>query len=110
MRANVVSYASIAAKDLGGGVSRKVLSRTPDMMVVEVSFEQGGVGAVHTHPHVQSSYVISGAFEFTIDGEKVVVRKGDTITFESNAPHGTLCLEKGALLDVFAPWREDFLN
>ena len=110
MRANVVRYADIAAKDLGGGVSRKVLSRTPDMMVVEVAFEQGGVGAAHTHPHVQSTYVIRGAFEFTIDGEKVVVRQGDTITFESNALHATLCLEEGALLDVFAPWREDFLG
>jgi quercetin dioxygenase-like cupin family protein len=110
MKANVVKYADTHAKDLGGGLSRKVLSHTPDMMVVEVAFEKGGVGAMHTHPHVQSTYVISGAFEFTIGGEKVVVRQGDTITFESGVEHGTLCLEDGAVLDVFAPWREDFLK
>ncbi len=109
MRANVVKYADAAPQDLGGGLTRRVLSRTPEMMVVEVSFEEGGVGPVHTHPHVQSTYVVSGAFEFNIDGASVVVRPGDTITFASNVAHGTRCLEAGAVLDVFSPQREDFL-
>ena len=110
MRANIVKRADVSAKDLGGGVSRRVLSHNPQMMMVEVVFEKGGVGATHTHPHVQSTYVLSGAFAFTIDGEPVVVRTGDTITFESGVAHGTLCLEAGALLDVFTPQREDFLG
>ena len=28
---------------------------------------------------------------------------------QSGLPHGTLCLEKGTLLDVFTPKRDDFL-
>ena len=110
MRANVVKGADVAPQELGGGVSRKVLSHTPEMMVVQVIFEKGGVGAVHTHPHAQSTYVLSGAFEFTIDGEPVVVRAGDTISFAPEAVHGTVCLEAGALIDVFTPMREDFLR
>ena len=38
--------------------------------MVEFAFEKGGVGAVHSHPHVQSSYVAEGRFEVTIDGIK----------------------------------------
>ena len=29
---------------------------------------------------------------------------------QSGLPHGTLCLEKGTLLDVFTPKRDDFLK
>ena len=52
----------------------------------------------------------SGLFEFTIDGENVIVGPGDSICFEPNVPHGTLCLEAGILIDCFTPAREDFLK
>ena len=76
---------------------------------MEVNFEAGSVGSVHTHPHRQNSYVKSGRFRFTIDGAPVEVGPGDTIAFPPDIPHGTLCLERGTLLDVFSPMREDFL-
>ena len=109
MKANVVFHADVDLKDLGGGVSRRVLAYNDQLMIVEVNFEAGGVGSVHTHPHLQSTYVRSGRFRFTIDGEDVEVGPGDTIAFPSNLPHGTLCLEPGTLLDIFTPMREDFV-
>ena len=109
MKANIVFHSEAALRDLGGGVSRRVLAHTEQLMVVEVHFEEGGVGSVHTHPHCQNTYVLSGRFRFTIDGEPVEVGPGDTLAFPSGVPHGTVCLEKGVLLDMFAPMREDFL-
>lgn len=109
MESNVVYQAQVGWQDMGGGVQRRVLSHTPAMMVVEVRFDIGGVGALHRHPHAQSTYVVSGAFRFTIEGEEALVRAGDTITFACDALHGTECLEAGTLIDVFAPMREDFL-
>ena len=109
MKANVVFHKDVALKDLGGGVSRRVLAHTDQLMIVEVNFEAGGEGSVHTHPHFQNTYVRSGKFRFTVDGEPVEVGPGDTLAFPSNIPHGTLCLEAGTLLDVFTPMREDFL-
>ncbi len=106
---NVVFNKNVPLQDLGGGVSRKVLAHNPEMMVVEVNFEKGGIGAVHTHPHMQCTYVKSGAYRFTIDGDDVLVKEGDTIAFPSNIPHGTVCLEAGTLVDIFTPQREDFL-
>lgn len=109
MKANVVYHAGAPLNDLGGGVSRRVLAYTPQLMIVEVNFETGGEGSVHTHPHCQNTYVRAGRFRFTIDGEPVEVAPGDTIAFPPNVPHGTLCLEAGTLLDIFTPMREDFV-
>lgn len=109
MNANVVFHKDAPLTDLGGGVSRRVLAHTEQLMIVEVNFEAGGVGATHTHPHCQNSYVRSGRFRFTVNGEDVEVGPGDTLAFPPNLPHGTLCLEAGTLLDVFTPMREDFI-
>ena len=107
---NVCKNADALCKDLGGGVVRRVLSHTPGMMVVEITFPAGGVGAVHTHPHLQSSYVKSGEFEYTVGDKKVIVHEGDSLTFEPDEPHGCVCLKAGVLVDVFSPTREDFLK
>ena len=54
------------AEDLGDGVRRKVVAYHENLMCVEVHFEQGAVGALHSHPHEQITYVLSGKFEFDI--------------------------------------------
>jgi quercetin dioxygenase-like cupin family protein len=91
-------------------VRRQILGYNDDIMLVKVHFEKGAVGAVHAHPHTQSTYVASGAFEFTIDGETKVVRAGDGVYMKPNAVHGCKCLEEGLLIDTFAPMREDFIK
>jgi len=105
----VVYSREVSLTDLGGGVSRRVLAHNDQMMIVEVHFEKGGIGAPHTHPHQQLTYVQSGRFRFTIAGQEFEVAQGDTLNFPSNILHGTVCLEAGVLLDIFHPMREDFL-
>jgi len=100
----------IALTELGGGVSRKILSWNEQLMSVEVRFEKGAVGSMHTHPHVQISYVLAGKFEATIGDEKRIIGVGDTYITEPDVPHGVVCLEEGALLDIFTPHRADFLK
>ena len=95
---------------LGGGLKRRVLSHADDMMAVEVIFEEGAIGAMHSHPHVQISYVLEGAFEAEIGSEKRTISVGDTYYTLPNVPHGVKCIKKGRLLDVFTPERKDFLK
>lgn len=109
MKGHTAYQQEIPFKDLGGGVSRRVLSHNEELMTVEVAFEQGGVGAEHHHPHTQCSYVLSGRFSYTVDGESVLLGPGDSIVVPGGLPHGTTCLEKGVLLDIFTPERKDFL-
>ena len=102
-------YKKMKKTDLGGGLSRRVLAHGEAMMAVEVSFEKGAIGAMHSHPHVQISYVLEGKFEATIGGEVRIIAKGDTYYTLPDVPHGVVCLEAGVLLDVFTPERKDFL-
>ncbi len=99
----------ITLEDLGQGISRKVLAHSDNMMSVEVYFETGAIGAMHSHPHEQLTYVLSGEFEFTIGDEKKIVKTGDTIYKEPNIEHGCVCLEAGVLIDTFTPMRKDFV-
>ena len=96
--------------DLGGSTTRRILAWNDQLMSVEVGFETGSVGADHTHPHTQLSYVLAGRFRYTVDGNSVEMNPGDSIVVPGGAVHGTVCLEKGTLLDVFTPAREDFLK
>lgn len=95
--------------DLGDGVTRRVLAHGGTMMAVEVRFEKGATGPLHHHPHEQLTYVLSGRFAFTIEGETREVGAGDTLYHAPDVVHGCVCLEAGVLLDTFTPQREDFL-
>ena len=94
----------------GDGVARKILAYTDEMMCVENHFKKGSVGALHSHPHTQITYIVSGAFEFEIDGVKKIVRAGDTMLKKDGVIHGCVALEGGIMLDFFTPMREDFVK
>ncbi|UJF15711.1 cupin domain-containing protein [Jeotgalibaca sp. MA1X17-3] len=96
--------------DLGDGVTRRILAYEDNLMVVEVMFEEGSFGAMHSHPHEQITYIIEGEFEFDIGGEKKVLKAGDSTYKEPEIIHGAVCLKKGKLLDIFTPHREDFVG
>jgi quercetin dioxygenase-like cupin family protein len=95
--------------ELGGGVQRKIMGYGTEAMMVKVRFEAGSIGSQHKHPHVQVSYVESGCFELTIGTEVRTIKKGDGFYVPSELLHGVVCMEPGILIDVFSPYREDFL-
>lgn len=94
----------------GENVTRQVLSDHEALMVVAFRFgAEGAVGALHDHPHVQSTYVESGRFRFTIGEAQREVGPGDSFVIPSKLTHGCVCLEPGTLIDCFTPRRDDFL-
>ena len=88
-----VYHAEALPQAAGEGVTRRVLAYTDGLMCVENTFEKGAVGALHHHPHTQITYVVSGAFDFTVDGVTHTVRAGDTILKEDGVEHGGVCTE-----------------
>ena len=94
----------------GEGAKRQILGYDGQITMVKVSFEKGAVGALHEHYHTQVSYVASGRFEVTSNGETRVLGPGDGFYVEPDSTHGVVCLEAGTLLDVFTPQRSDFLK
>ncbi|TWW00789.1 cupin domain-containing protein [Chitinophaga pinensis] len=92
------------------GIRRKVMAYNEHLMMVKVEFQQGAVGALHSHYHTQMAHVESGVFEITIDGEKKILKAGDAYYIPPDVVHGAVCLEAGVLIDVFSPYREDFVK
>ena len=90
---------NVAARDLGGGVTRKVLSYSPKLMACELTFEKGSVGAKHSHPHEQIGYIISGKLVYQEEGqEDKILETGDTYYVAPNVVHGVQILEDTKLL------------
>lgn len=97
-------------QELGGGVQRQVMGYNEVVMMVKVKFEAGATGAAHAHPHTQVTYVASGVFRFTTDGETKIVRAGDGVYMKPDVVHGCECLEAGVLIDTFSPMRKEFVQ
>lgn len=100
----------IKTETVGAGVTRQILGYSKEIMLVKVVFEKGSVGDMHSHPHVQSSYIESGRFEVTVGGNTQILEKGDGFFVPSGELHGLICLEAGSVIDTFTPAREDFLK
>lgn len=97
-------------EQIAPGISRQMLGYGPDLMLCRVWFDQGAVGQVHSHPHSQTSYIESGRFRVTIDGEQRDIGAGDAFFVAPDLAHGATCLEAGVILDAFSPARADFLQ
>ena len=110
MKGIVIHHRQTEPIVLGGGTERRILAYEDQLMAVEVSFETGAEGAPHSHPHTQLSYVLSGSFRYTVEDESAILNPGESIVVPGGLTHGTVCIEKGVLLDVFTPKRDDFLN
>jgi quercetin dioxygenase-like cupin family protein len=95
--------------EVPGGSTRRVILETPELMLVEFTFEAGGIGALHHHPHIQTSYIAEGTFEVTIDGKTETIAAGGGYIVPSNLVHGVKALTRGRLIDAFTPRRDDFL-
>lgn len=96
--------------DLGNGLRRQIMGYNDNIMMVKVGFQKGAIGALHHHPHAQSTYVVSGVYELKIGDETKIIKPGDGFFTSPELPHGVLCLEEGILIDTFSPVREDFLK
>ena len=83
-----VPHEGTLAQSGGENVIRRVLAYTAALMCVENTFEKGAIGKLHSHPHTQITYVVSGEFSFTIDGETRTVRKGDVLAVKMSSSGG----------------------
>ncbi len=104
VRATDVPWQTVA-----DGVRRQVLGYGPDLMLVRVEFEPGAVGALHHHPHRQVTYVAAGSFRANVNGLEERLAAGDCFFVAANLVHGVVALERGTLIDVFTPAREDLV-
>ena len=102
--------AELPWEEVGPGVKRQIMGYDGQIMAVKVHFDKGGVGQLHEHYQSQVTYVVSGKFEVTVGEKKQVVGPGDGYYIEPDLIHGCVCLEEGVLIDMFSPYRHDFMK
>lgn len=76
------------------GVTRKILSQTHGpvagymTLLVDAEIEAGVAVGRHTHPGVESAYVLEGGFELPIEGQATrTLKPGDGFQIPPNTPH-----------------------
>lgn len=93
----------------GEGIKRKILGYEKNIMLVAVEFKKDAAANIHKHPHTQISHIVRGSFEVNINNEKKIMKAGDVFLVLPNLNHGVTALEDSMLVDVFTPYREDFV-
>jgi quercetin dioxygenase-like cupin family protein len=76
------------------GITRKILSQTDGptpgyvTIIAEATVDAGNVVARHTHPGVESGYVLEGSIEVPIDGQPTrTLKPGDAFQVPPATPH-----------------------
>lgn len=88
---------------------RKIISGDK-AMVAQVFLAKGAVVPEHRHESEQITYILSGALEFGIEGQTIVVSAGQVLRIPSQVPHSAVALEDTLDLDIFSPIRTDWLT
>jgi len=77
-----------------GGVTRKLISKTDgpaagyETLLMEAEIEAGVAVGRHTHPGIESAYVLEGGFELPIQGmDTRMLKPGDAFQVPPNTPH-----------------------
>lgn len=93
LAASAAPLAAQGAPSLGAGISREGLLRDDlefggrEAIQVRVDFEPGAVAGRHSHPGAELVYVLSGTFEYRLDGQPPKTLKAGDVLF---IPAGTV--------------------
>lgn len=101
-----------AIKKTFKGINLDSLAVGEKSMVTKMNYVRGDFATLHTHPHEQCGYVISGEYHLIVDCEEkidVIMHPGDTYAIPGNTPHSFEVIEGGEVVDVFTPHRDDYL-
>lgn len=76
------------------GATRKILSQTDGptpgfvTLIVDIEIEPGVTIGRHTHPGIESAYMLEGGFDLPIEGQPTKSFKpGDAVVIPANTPH-----------------------
>jgi quercetin dioxygenase-like cupin family protein len=91
------------------GLTRRILAHNEHMMLVEHHMELGWAGARHSHPQDQLVYVVSGRLRFSCGADEFELAGGDSFVLRGGIEHQAWALAPSVILDVFTPYRDDYL-
>ena len=90
----IATDASAQGAAPAGGVTRNILSKSDgptagyETLLIEAIIEAGVPVGKHTHPGIESAYVLEGGFELPIQGQETRnMKPGDAFQIPPETPH-----------------------
>jgi len=108
-RPSYVRWKDIEVEQLNPLIGRQFVVGK-DVMVARVLLKKGANVPLHHHHNEQITYILEGALEFLIAGERIVVHAGEVLYIPPNVPHEANALEDTVDLDIFNPPRQDWID
>lgn len=91
------------------GIEQKTLVFGEKTLMTEFRLRKGSAIPMHSHPHEQTGYLVSGRLRFTVGNDRFEALPGDSWCVGSQVEHGAEVLEDTVAIEVFSPVREDYL-
>jgi quercetin dioxygenase-like cupin family protein len=104
----IVENSSANPVEMLPGVIRRTITDGERMMLCEIRMKKDAVVPLHTHPHEQTGYLVSGRCRFQIGDEIRELAAGDCWMVPGGAEHEATALEDSVFIDVFSPPREEY--
>jgi quercetin dioxygenase-like cupin family protein len=102
--------ADIEGRDAFDNLTRRVLAYNDKLMLVEHVMEKGSVFPLHSHPHEQLAYLVSGHIRVRAGDEEFEAVAGDSFVVKGDVAHQVHAIERSVALDIFTPYREDYVE
>ncbi len=90
-------------------IRMKTLVYGEKTLLSEFQLDKGALLPLHSHPHEQTGYLVSGKMELIIGQEQYLVEPGDSWSIPGGTEHAGRALEDSIAVEVFSPVREDYL-
>ena len=91
------------------GIEQKTLVYGDKTLMVEFRLQKGAILPLHSHPHEQTGYLVTGQIRLTMGTEAIEVQPGDSWCIPGDILHRAEIIEDSIAIEVFSPVREDYL-
>lgn len=91
------------------GVHYKTLAYGKNTSIHEFHLDKGSTVPMHSHPHEQTGYLVSGKMNFKFKDRTVPAESGDSWSIPGGEEHGVEVIDDCIVIEVFSPVREDYL-
>lgn len=91
------------------GITQKTLVHGDKTLMVEFRLKKDAALPLHSHPHEQTGYLVSGQIRLTIGQDVHDVFPGDSWCIPGGMKHCAESIEESVAVEIFSPVREDYL-
>lgn len=97
-------------KQVLAGIEQKTLVHGDKTLMVEFRLQKGTALPLHSHPHEQTGYLVTGNIRLTVGSDVHDVMPGDSWCIAGDMLHCAEIIEDSVAIEIFSPVREDYLS